>query len=101
MKIKTNHHYRPVLYWNDLTVRERFEHVDAYEDVEESSFFRYQGWTYDLNDFTRVITNNMQRQGIEHVIYGWDGYKNETYFSSVLVKYSEDCEAVKVGLALS
>ena len=97
MKIKTNHHFRPVLYWHDLTDAEQAENNEAYEGVQESIFFRYRNWLYDLNDFLRV--NNMHC-GQDHRLYGWDGYKNETFFSSVLVKYGEDGETVKVGLAL-
>ena len=99
MKIKTNHQYRPLLSWYELTAAEQAEHRDAYEDVQESSFFRYRNWVYDLNDFLRV--ENSHLPSAEHGFYGWDGYKNESFFSSVVVKYDNyDC-AVKVGLALS
>ena len=101
MKIKTNHNFRPILSWHELTESEQSEYAWLHDMAKESSFFRFKDWAYDLSDFTRVITNNMQRQGTEHELYGWDGYKNETLFSSVLVKYSECGDAVKVGLALS
>jgi len=94
MKIQTNHHYRPLLYWNDLTDAEQAKHRDGYDDVQESTFFRYQGWTYDINDFWRTDSNNALKDN-------WDGYKNDSFFSSVVVKYNDDCDAVKVGLALS
>lgn len=100
MKIKTNHHLRPVLYWHDLTEAEKAEYKEAYEGVQESNFFRYRNWLYDLNDFLRV-NDALKGRGQDHSLYGWDGYKNESYFSSVLVKYGEDGESVKVGLALS
>ena len=100
IKIKTNHHSRPLLYWHDLTDSEQKEHAGAYDDVEKSSFFRFKGCAYDLSDFMRV-NNALNGQGTEHDLYGWDGYKNETFFSSVLVKFSDCGDAVKVGLALS
>ena len=93
MKIITNHHYRPVLYWHDLTTKEQ-EELNMYEDVHESRFFRYQDWCYDLNDFWRTDSNDNWKDN-------WDGYKTDSYFSAVLVKYDDSCEAVKVGLALS
>lgn len=100
MKIKTNHHYRPVLYWNDLTDAEQAEHQDDYGAVHHSRFFRYQNCLYDLNHFLRV-NDALNGRGQDHSLYGWDGYKNESFFSSVVVKYGEDGETVKVGLALS
>ena len=95
MKIITNNHYRPVLYWHDLTTKEQEELKDSYDTVEESSFFRFKNYVYDLCDFLSLKT------GTEHAFYGWDGYKNDSFFSSVLIKYDDSCEAVKVGLALS
>ena len=100
MKIKTNHHFRPVLYWHDLTDAEQAENKEAYDGVQESSFFRYRNGLYDLNDFLRV-NEALNGRGQDHRLYGWDGYKNETFFSSVLVKYGEEGESVKVGLALT
>ena len=97
MKITTNNQYRPLLHWHDLTEEEQKE-LDMYEDVQESSFFRYRDWTYDLNDFLRV-NDSLNGKGKDHDLYGWDGYKNESFFSSVIVKYSDCGEAVRVGLA--
>lgn len=88
MKITTNNQFRPVLYWNDLNESEQKEYKDVYDTVEESSFFRYRNWTYDLNDF--LYAKDLDK---------WDGYKNETFFSSVLVKLSNCGDSVRVGLA--
>lgn len=100
MQIKTNHNYRPILYWHDLTDAEQDEHRDAYNGVQDSTFFRYRNWLYDLNEFLRV-NDALNGRGRDHSLYGWDGYKNDSFFSSILVKYGEDCETVKVGLALA
>ena len=99
MKIKTNHHYRPLLYWHDLTDAEKAEYRDAYDDVQDSTFFRYRNWVYDMSDFLRV-NNDEKNHVVRHGLYGWDGYKNDSFFSSVVVKYNDDCDAVKVGLVL-
>ena len=100
MKVKTNNHYRPVLSWHELTDKEQNEYCDAYEDVENSTFFRYRKFCYDLNDFLRV-NDSLYGCGQKHELYGWDGYQNDTFFSSVLVKFSNDHESVKVGFATS
>jgi len=96
MKIITNNQYRHILYFHELEQDEQDELKDSYDTVEESSFFKYRGNVYDLNDFLRV--NEQWGKG---TLRGWDGCHNETFFSSVLVKYDESNEAVRVGLALS
>jgi len=100
MKIITNNQYRHILYFHELEQGEQDELKDSYDTVEESSFFRYRGHVYDLNEFMRV-NNALNGKGVKHDLYGWDGYHNDSFFSSVLVKYSDCNEAVKVGLALS
>lgn len=97
MKIITNNHYRPVLYWHELTEKEQEELKDSYDTVEESSFFRFKNYVYDLGEFIAKTRYN----NLDPDLHDWDGYKNESFFSSVLVKYDDSCEAVKVGLALS
>jgi len=97
MNIKTNNHYRPILYWHDLTEKEQDEYRDAYDDVQESTFFRYRNWCYDLSDFIRPAYFSNERQ----MMNKWDGMKSETFFSAVLVAFSDDNESVKVGMAFS
>tara|TARA_R100000655_G_scaffold52600_1_gene90443 strand:+ start:547 stop:837 length:291 start_codon:yes stop_codon:yes gene_type:complete len=96
MEIITNHHYRFILYWHELTSAEQKEHADDYDDVQESTFFRYRGQVYDLGEFLSARGN-----GAHSFVNAWDGYHNDSFFSAVLVKYSECGDAVKVGLALS
>ena len=96
MKIITNHHYRPILHWSDLTEEEQNFRYGMYDDIEESLFFEYKDCLYDLNEFLRV--NEQRGKGI---LKDWDGYHNESFSSSVLVKYDDSFESVKVGLALS
>tara|TARA_R100000951_G_scaffold115686_1_gene124597 strand:- start:948 stop:1250 length:303 start_codon:yes stop_codon:yes gene_type:complete len=98
MKITTNNQFRPILHWSDLTETEQKEYKDAYDDVQESSFFRYSDWTYDLNDFLRV-NDSLHGKGQQHDLYGWDGYKNDSFFSSVVIKLSDCGDSVCVGLA--
>ena len=93
IKIKTNHQFRPILHWHDLTDSEQNDLRGLYDTIEDSTFFRYRGHVYDLGDCMRTQENGE--------LSAWHGYFGESFFSSVLVKYSDDCESVKVGLALS
>ena len=87
LTIRTNGHYRPVLCWENLTAKECAE-FDK-EVFYNSSFFRYRGWVYTLEDFMRVDNNALFK--------GWDGYHSDSFFSGVLLKYSSCGDAVKVG----
>ena len=94
MKIITNNHFKEILSFFDLTNKEQNEIKDNYDTIEESSFFRYRGQVYDLCEFMRNNDNSP-------FCNDWDGYHNDSFFSAVLVKYSECNDAVKVGLAIS
>ena len=100
MKITTNNQYRPILHWDQLTEEEQNLRYGMYDGIEESSFFEYKDCVYDLNDFLRV-NDHLNGKGQQHDLYGWDGYYNESFFSSVVVKYSECGDSVRVGLATS
>ena len=89
LTIRTNGQYRPVLCWENLTAKECAE-FDK-EVFYNSSFFRYR--TYFLGDFMRVDNNAPFK--------GWDGYHSDSFFSGVLVKYSNCGDAVKVATYLS
>jgi len=93
MKIITNNQYRNMIYGYELTDKERadFDYVD---DIDSHDFFRYRGNVYDPSEFMRT------RQELND-LSGWDGYQSDSYFSGVVIKYSSDCEQVKVGLYLS
>ncbi len=100
MKIITNNQYRHILYFHELEQDEQDELKDSYNTVQESSFFRYRGRVYDLNEFMSV-NNALNQRGAPHEMYGWHGYHNESFFSSIVFKYSECGESVRVGLAIS
>ena len=90
LSITTNHHYRHILSWYDLTGKEQEEHKDDYEGVDSSRFFRYRGWVYDLAEFMRLEHTTPE-------FLGWQGYTSDSYFSGTLVNISECGEAVQVG----
>ena len=85
IEIITNDQPRPVIFEWELTSKER-------EDVRPSddwAGFRYRGVVYGLGEFMRIENNK--------ALEGWDGYSPETYFSGVLIKFSEDCDEITVG----
>lgn len=87
MTIKTNNVPRDVLHWWDLTDAERveFDYLADAEAQSDASFFRYRGVAYTLEEF--MISP----------VKGWDGYRSDSYFSGMLVKYVQDCERVIVA----
>lgn len=97
MKIQTNNIPRPIIYGYELSDKERQE-FDYIEWADEFSinreFFRYKGNLYDLGDCMRVEPTN-------GLCAGWHGYFGESYFSAVVVKYTDDGEHVIVGHAFS
>ena len=97
VKVITNNHQRPVLDAYELTPaeREEFDYLDwdAIERGEASgSFIRYQGQTYDLGEFQ--TTSGMPEFS---PLTRWHGYMSDTFFSGVLVRYSDDFDYVTVG----
>ena len=90
MTLITNNQYRNLLYGYELSTKER-EEFDYLDDngFHAQSFLRYRGIVYDMGEFERSN------------VAGWDGQHVDTFFSAVLVKYSEDMEQVKVALYLT
>lgn len=94
--IITNRVPRDVVDAWDLTEKERkeFDHLDwnALEAGEYGrSFFRYKGEVYELDDFQRVP------DGLFDPGSYWDGYISDSFFSGILVKWTDDLEQIVVG----
>jgi hypothetical protein len=90
IRVVTNHVPRDVIDASELTADERleFDYLDweALEDGRDSaSFLRYKGELYDLGEFRSSI------------IPGWDGYRPDSFFSGLVVRYCDDFERVVVG----
>jgi len=92
LKIVTNNQPRDVLYWHELTDKERaeFDYLDTEEKQVERSFARFRGVTYDLGDFERLPDYAPNYEAMRK----WDGYQSDSFYSGVLVKYVEDFERV-------
>ena len=89
MEITTNNIPRPVLYWEDLTAKERAE-FDY--DPCDHAFFRYRGGVYDLGEFSRIPDSIQYAEWA-----GWHSYRSVSYLSGVLVRWDRHDDAVIVA----
>ena len=106
MQIITNNQPRPVLFAYELTEKERKE-FDYIEDIAspdcQAVFVRYKGQVYDLGEFLRIVPAGTTGGSFAHYdhagnLKGWQGIHTESFFSGVLIKYTDnDCEHVIVG----
>jgi hypothetical protein len=94
LTIRTNNIARNILSAWELTDKERAEldYIDFAAD-EDGSFFRYKGNIYDLNEFQRV-TDTMYNC---HGFAAWSGFQSDSFFSGILVRYTNNFESVVVG----
>jgi hypothetical protein len=96
-KIITNNHPRNILYWYELTDAEKKEHDYLNDDYKDGAqFVRYRGYCYYLSDFERINPGFPTS-----VIHKWHGFCADSYFSGILVRYTEDYEQVVMGLYLA
>lgn len=85
--IKTNNVPRDFVYLWQLDdkeqnkIRKQFDYYTE-EELEEQSFFKYQGFWYALSDFLRVENDGTFKD--------WDGYHQDSYFSGQLIKLTTD-----------
>lgn len=99
--VVTNGVPRDVLDASELTVHERaqFDYLDwtALEDgTESASFFRYKSEVHDLGEFSADygITKGA---GLPDHLSRWDGYRSDTFFSGLVVRFVDNGERVVVG----
>lgn len=104
IEIKTNHVPRDLLDGYQLSPEERKE-LDYIDNIEEhfGRFFRYKGAIYDVNEFQRLIpagaTKNIiyEVHDLDGMFTGWQAIHPDSYFSGILIKFSNDDESVIVG----
>jgi hypothetical protein len=100
LRIKTNHVPRDVIEGYELSADERaeFDYID-WDAVDDGSaspqFFRYRGELYDLDEF--MVWDNPASPTREN----WDGYRSDSFFSGLVIRYVDDFERVVVGLYLA
>lgn len=101
MRVTTNNVPRDVVEAYELTPTERaeFDYLDwaAIERGEDSaSFFRYRGNVYDLGEFSSSWGLSRE-SGMPADLASWHGYISDSYFSGIVVRYTDDHERVIVG----
>jgi hypothetical protein len=98
LSIYTNHQPRFTVPGYDLTDKERKE-FDYYTDeqIGDATFFRYKGMVYDCAEFMRCELNGYDQPAWAR----WDGYKADSAFSGVLIKFTPDSESVIVARYMS
>jgi hypothetical protein len=88
IEVKTNNH------WWDLSDKERAE-LDYIVDDKQDWWqgFRYKSEVYDLGEFV-----NLSAMGYpESLKKDWHGIQTESFFSGIVVRYTDDHGSVIVG----
>ncbi len=93
MKIKTDHKWKNFKYGYELPKGQRhwFDYLD---DIDSGTFIQYRGHWYSLDQF-------MQLDSKCPIVGNWDGVHNDSYFSGVLIRISEDCEQYQIATYIS
>ncbi len=86
--VKTNNIPRAIFSGYELTDKEK-EEFDYYtnDELENASFFRYKRGVYDIGEFLPTHES----------LQPWQGHSPTTYFSGVVIRYTDDMESVIVG----
>lgn len=97
LTVVTNNHKWPVLDASELSDTEaaEFDYLDwsaLREGTDSASFFRYKGMVYDLGEF---MTTRMLPEF--NALRAWHGYLSDSFFSGIVVRYSEDTDYLVVG----
>lgn len=93
MRIYSNFKERELLSYWDIPEKVRKDQFD-YLAEGEGSFFKYKGTWYSLDQFMKI-------QNAPTAFQNWDGYYNDSFFSGVLLKMSDDGYTCKVGTFIS
>ena len=74
-----------------LTDKEKRDY-DYMEDIDSADFFRYCKRLYAIDDFM-----NLDAKGAMSMNGYWHGYKDDSYFSGIVVHICGDSDRVIVG----
>ena len=92
MEIVTNNKPRDIVSFFELKNKHQKEMIDKFgNEAEVMDFFIYKNDVYCLSDF--CITHQFGKH--------WDGAYNDTFFSIVLVRYTNCNSAVIIGMVYS
>ena len=97
--IRTNHHWRQVVYGYELTEVQKadFDYINA-DDFDMHSFFVYKGQVIDSGEVF-AISHNMATS--QPAFEAWHGYQSDSFFSGIVVKFSDDFEEYQIGTYIS
>lgn len=93
MKIVTNNHKIPLLYYYQLSPK--WQEVAEKEFdwdrnlKEESQMFIYKNQLYHLDNFPYYGKNSMFGS-LPDPFIGWDSYENDSFFSGIVIRYCKD-----------
>lgn len=93
--IRTNRHWRDFVYRTEVpekVLKDQFDYQDA-EEVSDG-FLEYLGCWYHLDMFMRVGYPGPFGQTTED---GWQGSHNDSFFSGVVIRLSDDGEQYQIG----
>jgi len=96
MEIITNNVPRNLLYGYELTEAEKAD-FDYIDDIDSHDFFRYRGIVYDPSEF--MAWDMPTKEEIAHYL-DWHGFRSDSYFSGVVIRYTDDMEQVVCGTYL-
>lgn len=103
MTIITNSVPRNIIEAWELTEKEQaeFDYIEFNDDCC-SEFFRYKGQVYDLGEFVRIEPMNKRTNPFtvateDKELLKWQGIQTDSYFSGIVIRYTDDNESVIVG----
>ena len=99
MKIISNNHWHNLLYGYELTETEK-QDFDYIDDIDSHDFIKYRGVIYDSGEFMPTPQNEPARQELNELA-SWHGYQSDSFFSGVVIRYSDDFEQYQIGTYIS
>ena len=97
INIRTDDKWKDFVYAYDVPDRVRLNEFDWVEP-DSSHYIKYKNSWYHLSEFIRTAGGGAAGSGSPSLVEaGWDGIKNESYSSGVLIKVSSDGEKYKIG----
>ena len=88
LEIITNNKPRDLTYGYELSEAEKAD-FDYIDDIDAHDFVRYKGRVLDPSEFVATDPNGNFAE--------WAGYHSETFYSGLLIKYTNDHQQVIMG----
>lgn len=99
LKMVSNYHWRNIIQGYELSHKEKEWWMDLLDDVEDEFFVRYRRNIYYLGDF---VCWNTPWTGLKPSEFKyWDARADDSFFSCILIKMSEDGDMCQIGTAYS